>query len=539
MSQEQRTVVAVILSIAVLIGYSFFFSPSPQGPVPQTAVSDAPAPSRAPEAASPAALPRGLAAAGPQNPLKTVERETRYAYFAWRNWGGGLSDWRLKEYHETVEPDSPWVQLLRSPETLKHLTVSVTGKDLLAPAFSDYRIDSVNDSSLSLVSRSGPILVRTSYHWQANLPMIDVTVEVENTGLIPLQGDVTLIWEDLPSPPTQGGFLESLKGPGNERHPIGYWEGKRQRLDSDAAEERYRGKVYWVGIDDRYFIAALAPVGAETEALLAQSGETLRAALSYPADTFIPGQKRVREFRAYLGPKKREALLALGSRLEESIDYGWFSIIAVPILWLLKAFYELLHNWGLAIIALTIFIKALLNPITRKSMQSMKAMQKLQPDLAKLREKHGDNRERLNLEMMQLFKTHKVNPVGGCLPLLLQMPIYIALYKVLYASIELYHSPFFGYYKDLAAPDPYFIAPILLGIFMVLQQKFTPASTADPMQQKMMMVMPIIFSVFMIFLPAGLVIYIFVNTFMSVVQQVMMQRDLTWRGLLAGKWKKS
>lgn len=168
----------------------------------------------------------------------------------------------------------------------------------------------------------------------------------------------------------------------------------------------------------------------------------------------------------------------------------------------------------------------------------MKAMQKIQPKLAEIREKYKDDRERLNTEMMGLFKTHKVNPMGGCLPMLLQMPVYIALYKVLYNAIEIYHAPFFGFYKDLSSPDPYFVLPILLGIFMVLQQKLTP-TVQDPAQAKAMMFMPIIFSAFMLFLPVGLVIYIFVNTFMTVVQQYLHQKEIGVLDLLRGKTKKT
>ncbi len=164
----------------------------------------------------------------------------------------------------------------------------------------------------------------------------------------------------------------------------------------------------------------------------------------------------------------------------------------------------------------------------------MKAMQKLQPKLKELREKFKDNRERLNMETMNLFKTHKVNPMGGCLPMLLQMPIYFALYKVLFTATELYHAPFFGPYQDLSAPDPYFVLPILLGIMMVLQQKLTPTA-GDPSQAKMMMIMPIMFSGFMLFLPVGLVVYIFVNTVMTVVQQYFHHRDINLFDLIKAK----
>ena len=190
----------------------------------------------------------------------------------------------------------------------------------------------------------------------------------------------------------------------------------------------------------------------------------------------------------------------------------------------------------MAILLLTIFVKVLMNPLTIKSMKQMKEMQRLQPRLAELKEKFKNDKQRLNMETMQLFKSHKVNPMGGCLPMLLQMPIYISLYKVLYNSIEIYHAPFFGFYKDLSAPDPWFILPILLGVSMVLQQKMTPSPSADPAQQQMMMLMPVMFTAFMLFLPLGLVLYIFVNTAMSVTQQWMYRKDIRWRDILRGRF---
>ena len=202
---------------------------------------------------------------------------------------------------------------------------------------------------------------------------------------------------------------------------------------------------------------------------------------------------------------------------------------------LLQLFYKVVHNYGLAIIILTVLIKLLLNPINKKSLQSMKGMQALQPRLKEIREKYGKDKERMNTETMQLFKAHKINPMGGCLPMLLQIPIYIALYNVLWNSVELYHAPFFWFYKDLSAPDPYLITPILLGITMFIQTKMTPSASADPAQQKIMMIMPIMFSGFMIFLPMGLVVYILVNTGMTILQQWMYKNDIRFRDLLRGR----
>jgi YidC/Oxa1 family membrane protein insertase len=330
-------------------------------------------------------------------------------------------------------------------------------------------------------------------------------------------------------------MLGFLKGPDNQRSFLYNLGGKVSRQGKEEAQE-LRGMAPWAGIEDRYFLISLISRRVSSEQLLRlqKSGEWLNLSL-YPTEIILAPQARHEElYSIYLGPKQREALQVAGVGLEGAIDYGWFSIVAVPILKLLQIFHAGVRNWGIAIILLTIFVKVLMNPLTIKSMKQMKEMQKLQPQLATLKEKCKNDKQRLNTETMQLFRTHKVNPMGGCFPILLQMPIYIALYKVLYNAIEIYRAPFFWFYRDLSAPDPYFILPVLLGISMVAQQKLTPSASVDPAQKQMMMLMPIMFTAFMLFLPLGLVLYIFVNTFMSVVQQWMYQKGIRWRDVFRG-----
>ncbi len=532
MGEKARLLWAVIASAAILIGYNLWFAPKPL-PVPATA------PAKTAGEVSPPSAPSGEAppAAMPLSPLSIpevarsprvpIERKTAYGDLAWDSWGGDVSAWRLAAYRETAEAKSPPIDLVRDPEILRHFAVFLDGSGPSPSDRLDYRVLSQSETELVLVKESPSLSLTLRYRWHPDKPVVDIEVAARNLGTGALKVAPGLIWQDRPIAKATG-FLSSFRQPSNHRVPLGFWDGKRQTLNKEG-DTRYRGQVYWAGIEERYFLAAMIPVDGEAEAHLSYSADRVASAVVYPEQTLMPGGEAKSNFRVYLGPKVRDDLIALQSRLEEGIDYGWFSLLAVPLLWLLKAFHSGLHNWGLAIIALTLLLKILLNPVTRKSFKSMKALQALQPELAKLREKYQNDRERLNVEMMQLFKTHKANPVGGCLPMLLQMPIYIALYKVLYTAIELYHAPFFAFYKDLSAPDPYFIAPILLGIFMVLQQKFTPSTTADPMQQKMMMIMPVMFSVFMLFLPSGLVIYIFVNTALSVAQQWMIREDLRFR----------
>lgn len=320
----------------------------------------------------------------------------------------------------------------------------------------------------------------------------------------------------------------------------------------DAADGllAYRGKltrVDWIGYMDQYFLTALVmPDQSENPAMtppalmaVLQDHGGLATGVSRPVD-LAPGKKAVYDFDFYYGPKSNHDLNAAGHHLNKSVDLGWFSFLATPLAILLRWIYGWVGNYGVAIILVTLLIKILLWPLTAKSYRSMKEMQKLGPKVAKLREKYGDNKEVMNREIMQLYKTFKVNPLGGCLPMLLQIPFFIAFYRVLDSLLELRGAPFILWIQDLAAPDrlfsfnfsiPFFEPPtgipvltLLMGASMILQQKMTPTTLGDPIQAKMMMMMPIIFTFILINMPAGLVLYWLVNNILSIGQQAIINR---------------
>ena len=228
----------------------------------------------------------------------------------------------------------------------------------------------------------------------------------------------------------------------------------------------------------------------------------------------------------YIGPKESKRLDAAPNHLDKALDYGFFSIVAKPLIWLLQFLYAYVHNYGVAIILMTIIIKLIFWPLSQKSYRSMQQMKQLQPLMVKIREKYADDKEAMNREVMQLYKTYKVNPAGGCLPILVQLPVFIGLYKALLNSIELRHAPFISslpftdipWLTDLASPDPFFITPLLMGATMLLQQKMTP-TPGDPTQAKIMMLMPIIFTGLFLTFPSGLVVYWLVNNVISIGQQ--------------------
>jgi YidC/Oxa1 family membrane protein insertase len=247
-----------------------------------------------------------------------------------------------------------------------------------------------------------------------------------------------------------------------------------------------------------------------------------------------PGGQAVARYTLYLGPRDLDILKEIGSQLEASVDFGWTDVIAKPLLYALRFFNQYVGNYGVAIIILTVLVKILFWPLTHKSYQSMKEMQKIQPLMAKIRERYKDNREQMNKEMMALYRTYKVNPMGGCLPMVIQIPVFFALFRILGSAIELRHAPFMLWINDLAAPDRLFSFPfeipfmspphgipvltLLMGASMFIQQKMTP-TPGDATQAKVMMLMPIIFTAMFINFPSGLVLYWLVNNILSIGQQ--------------------
>lgn len=230
-------------------------------------------------------------------------------------------------------------------------------------------------------------------------------------------------------------------------------------------------------------------------------------------------------FKVVFAKKNYDDLAKLGHELKKSVDFGMWAIIAVPILRGLQFFFDLTKNYGLAIIILTIVIRLLTFPLQYKSFKSMKKMQVIQPELQKIREKHKENPQKMQQETMALFKKAGANPLSGCLPMLAQMPIFFAFYQVLFTSVELVDAPFYFWIHDLSQKDPFYILPVLMGVAMFLNMKLTPSTTADPAQQKMMMFMPIIFSVFMLSLPSGLTLYMLISTLMGMAQQLFVYRQ--------------
>lgn len=283
----------------------------------------------------------------------------------------------------------------------------------------------------------------------------------------------------------------------------------------------------WIGIVQHYFVGAWLPkAGATREYYTKQVGENLYSAGTVQSvGAVAPGASSTVGARLFAGPQEQTLLKEVAPGLEYAVDYGWLTIVATPLFWLLSTIQKLVHNWGVAIILLTVLIKAAFYPLSAASYKSMAHMRKVAPRLQQIKERYGDDREKLHQAMMELYKTEKINPMGGCLPILVQVPVFIALYWVLLGSVEMRHAPFMLWITDLTAVDPYYVLPILMGATMIIQTSLNP-TPPDPIQAKMMKIMPVAFSIFFFFFPAGLVLYWLVNNILSIAQQWTINRSI-------------
>ncbi len=310
--------------------------------------------------------------------------------------------------------------------------------------------------------------------------------------------------------------------------PTGLLNGKLVEPDYDDLDEKGAQRMAsvggWTAIMHRYFIAAmLSNPDQDYPYYFKGDGRSYQAGLI--DDGKLEGKDALFSTQIYIGPKSIPVLEAAGSELERSVDFGWFSPIAKPMHTFLGWLYQYLGNFGLCIIVLVICIKLIFFYPTQKSYESMAGMRKLQPEMTRLKELYGDDRQRMSQEMMGLYKKHKVNPMGGCLPIVIQIPVFFALYKVLLMSIEMRQAPFFGWIQDMSVQDPYFVLPVIMGASMYIQQKLNP-QPPDPMQAKVMQFLPFIFTVLFLFFPAGLVLYWVVNNVLSILQQRLVMKRL-------------
>jgi len=300
-------------------------------------------------------------------------------------------------------------------------------------------------------------------------------------------------------------------------------EDRYEKYDFDDIAEANLNKTTpggWVAMLEHYFVSAWVPNDQDNNQLYTSYSNNSEAVIGFKAPTITidAGQQGTTSAVFYVGPKDQEVLEKIAANLDLTIDYGFLFMISQPLFWLLLSIQSFVTNWGVAIIIITLIVKGGMYPLTKAQYTSMAKMRELAPKMAQLKERFGDDRQKMSQATMEMYRKEKVNPAGGCLPLLLQMPIFLALYWVFLESVELRHAPFIFWIQDLSAMDPYYVLPVLMGVSMFVMQKMQPMTVQDPMQQKIMQYMPVVFSVFMAWFPSGLVLYWFISNVISIVQ---------------------
>ncbi len=519
---EKRILIAVVLSVLVLIIYPFVFPP-PQPP-PKREQASQPVQQKK-EKVSPSGAETMEVAGAIGIEEKTITVETDFYKAVFTNKGGVIRHWELKQYWVDVKKKDNIV--LFGPGEISvgayPMAVGVSDGELNKLLQSGLFSVEGGDLHLSNENPKGSIIftlvdpnsgkgVRKAFTFNNDSYKVDAEITPINIG-----GNYTVS--------TGSNFGISEWG---EARMVGF-VGPTTLVGTKLIKDKvakikgplyHEGDIKWTAVQDKYFISALIPKDKVNKIIVSKSSEK---------DVHVEievseGQKA--SFMLYAGPKEYKRLKEFGVGLDESISFGWFIVwelsviswMAKGLFYLLQLFYRLSYNYGVAIIFITMVVRVVFVPLTFKSFKSMKDIQRLQPEIQKLQKKYKDNKAELNKAMMELYKTHKVNPLGGCLPMVLQLPVFIGLYNLLANTIELRQTPFFLWITDLSIKDPYYVLPIIMGISMLIQQKMTP-STVDPTQAKIMLIMPVMFTFFFLNFPSGLVLYWLVNNLLTIGQQ--------------------
>ena len=379
---------------------------------------------------------------------------------------------------------------------------------------------------LSWRGDDGVKVVKT-YRFQRGSYEIEVSHKIENQSDTPIASRVySQLQRTDYKPKEESRFVKTYTGgvfysPEDKYKKVSFSEMRDDRLDRDVDDG-------WIAMIQHYFMAAWIPSREKSYTFYTNviNDDHYIIGMYSPAFTVAPGGESTVNDRLFVGPKLQNVLASIAPGLELAVDYGWLTVLAHPIFWVLNKIHSLIGNWGWSIILLTVLIKALFYKLSATSYRSMAGMRKLAPRLQALKDRYGDDKERLNQAMMDLYRKEKINPLGGCLPILIQIPVFIALYWVLIESVELRHAPFMFWLNNLSAPDPYYVLPLVMGISMFIQTRLNP-TPPDPIQAKVMQSLPFVFTVFFSFFPAGLVLYWTVNNILSIAQQwfIMKQMD--------------
>jgi YidC/Oxa1 family membrane protein insertase len=547
MDMDKKSLIGIAACIAFYLGYSQYLQKKypnygtqtektenaavdPQKPTPtQTSAaagSQTPASStnEAPAAPKPAAL-------SDQNLTYTTDT----SIYKFDQQTGGLSSIKLKNYWQAINSEE-MVELAPSPLRI----FGTTSKEILETPSEFF--GERNDRELTFWRIEGPWKISQSYTIPETGYQLALRISFENTGTAAANLVAGIAMQQPIALPASGGFFQSqgssasippaiLVGTSEKTHRFAMTDFcKDGKGDSDAAGTAT--KLPFLGIDQHYFLKVLTPefdqVSFAAKPVLPVSAESCTVQLNafQPYGSVAPGQKVEFKFHSYFGPKQADLLTTYDENLENTIDLGMFAALARPLLTGLKLVNNYTHNFGFAILIVTLALKICFFPLTRQAAISANKMKKLQPEMNAIRERHKNDQQTQQRELMAFMVKNKVNPMKGCLPILPQIPVFFAYYQVLQHAIELRHAPFAGWIHDLSAMDPYYVTPLLLGVGMVVQQKLTPMTGMDKSQEKILMFMPVVFTLLMLTLPAGMVIYMLTNTVVSILQQQWLNQTL-------------
>lgn len=504
---DKRMLLAIVLSLIILIGYQYFFiKPVPVTQQEKTAEKVSEKEKLEQKEKEKETTPISLPAIGITEKEIKVENNLYKAVFTTK--GGTIKRIELKDYKD--KKGNPIV--LKGDETLLPLSLGINEEFQLSRINffvkdGDIRLDPQNiKASLVFEYSSSEIAIRRTFNFYYDDYRIDITDEVKGVDsyLITLGKDFGIYEKD-----------DSF-----HYGPVILKDTERLEFTAKKLADEpksFKEGIKWIAQEDKYFFSSIVPkYPIEELKLWAKNGD---------AFVTIKNSAGSNNYLFYVGPKEYDRLKKYGVGLQHIVDFGFFSILAIPLFWLLKQFYSIIPNYGVAIIFLTILVRIPFIPLINKGQKSMKKLQDIQPKMAEIREKYKNDPQRMQKELMELYKKHKVNPMGGCLPILLQIPVFFALYKILMIAIELRGAPFVLWINDLSAKDPYYILPIIMGVTMVIQQKMTP-SAMEPTQQKIMMILPIIFTFMFLTFPSGLVLYWLVNNILSIIQQFYINKQV-------------
>ena len=552
---EKRVIVFLIVSLAVIIGYDYLLKGMgllpPSEPVQVATTASAPTAEqksgRSESGSTQSANPASSAQTGTNSvpavsdggtgaatEEQTIEVDTDLFRAKFTNRGGVIKSWELKRYTTTTDQGPVPVQLVYAGGRFKGPLSLVTTDQAVTSDLGSVLYQVTQDiAHLDSAHPTGHLTFR--YHdAQRNVDVekeltfhhgsyvVDIAVRTQG---LTTPVDVTL--------GTNFGIVEWGEGFIGLMGSASLVDDKVLKETPDGEAER-KGDVKWSAIQDKYFISVLMPQKAAAALAKKEGDKLVSAGVRFPA----PAGGATMAMQLYAGPKEYDILKGLNAGLEDTIDFGWFvfgswglvKAVAKPIFYVLRFLYEFTHNYGVTIILLTMLIKLMFVPLQYKSYKSMKQMQVIQPKVLAIQNKFKDDRERLNKELIKLYKDHRVNPVGGCLPMVLQMPVFVALFNILYMTIDLRQAPFMLWIKDLSVQDPYYVLPIIMGATMVIQQKITP-TTMDPTQAKIMLFLPVFMTFLFVNFPAGLVLYWLTNNTLTITQQVVTER------LFGKKWQ--